>query len=176
MRALRFGLQSVGGFGCQHQAWKKAGNSSRIDLRLIESTGLSWRYRNRQNMHQNVRIYRFASSPCAQAEVSHSSDPGSWNKTPVQFGANVVFRKRFDFEPYYEDDNNVESVPDHVYAFGLTTFVRFWYFLRYKSLERSMAAEYIRGMRSSIFGNSETSPQVRRLRELSAADSQKKTL
>lgn len=64
-------------------------------------------------------------SPYAQGEVHYSSNTGSWNKTTYQFGADLPFRKRFDFEPYYEHDNNIGSTPNQVNAFGLTTSIHF---------------------------------------------------
>lgn len=79
--------------------WRiQAGDRSRVDLRFIEGSGFSWRYRNRLNAQRTFRIHQFVFSPYAQAEVFYSSTTESWNKTTVQFGADGPFRKRFDFE------------------------------------------------------------------------------
>jgi len=106
--------------------WRiQAGDRSRVDLRFIEGSGFSWRYRNRLNVQRTFRIHRVVFSPYAQAEVFYSSSTDSWNKTTVQVGADFPFRKRLDFEPYYEHDNNIGSTPNQVNAFGLTTSVHF---------------------------------------------------
>lgn len=84
-----------------------------------------WRYRNRLSAQRTFRIHRFALSPYAQGEVFYSSAARSWNKTTYQFGADLPFRKRFDFELYYEHDNSVGSAPNHVNAFGLTNSIHF---------------------------------------------------
>ena len=101
------------------------GDRNRIDLRLIEGSGFSWRYRNRLSAQRTFRIHPFVFSPYVQGEIFYNSNPGRWNKTTVQFGADVPFRKHFGFEPYYERDNNLGSVPSHVNAFGLTTSIHF---------------------------------------------------
>jgi hypothetical protein len=103
----------------------QAGDRNRIDLRFIESSGFYWRYRNRLNAQRTFKIRRFMISPYAQGEIFYSSATESWNKTTYQFGADLPFRKHFDFEPYYEHDNNVGQSPNHVNAFGLTTSIYF---------------------------------------------------
>jgi hypothetical protein len=65
------------------------------------------------------------SPPYAQGEVFYSRATRIWNKTTYQFGAGLPFRKRFDFELYYEHDNSVGSAPNHVNAFGLTNSIHF---------------------------------------------------
>jgi hypothetical protein len=103
----------------------QAGDRSRIDLRFIEGSDFSWRYRNRISLQRTFKVRRFALSPYAQGEFCHSSGSGSWNKTTFQFGADFPFRKHFDFELYYEHDNNVGSTPNQVNAFGLTSYIYF---------------------------------------------------
>lgn len=106
--------------------WRiQAGDRSRIDLRFIEGSGFSWRYRNRLSAQRTFKVHRFTFSPYAQGEIFYSSSSGSWNKTIYQFGADFPLRKHFDFEPYYEHDNDVGSIPDHVNALGLTVSVYF---------------------------------------------------
>ena len=101
------------------------GDRNRFDLRFIDGSGFSWRYRNRLNAQRTFKIHRFVFSPYAQGEVFYSSSAGSWNKTTYQFGADMPFGKRFDLELYYERDNNVGSVPQHVNAFGFNPSIYF---------------------------------------------------
>jgi hypothetical protein len=103
----------------------QAGDRNRIDLRFIEGSEFSWRYRNRLNAQRTIKVHHFIFSPYAQGEVFYSSSTQSWNKTTYQFGADMPWGKRFDFELYFEHDNNTSSVPNHVNAFGITTNIYF---------------------------------------------------
>jgi hypothetical protein len=103
----------------------QASDRSRVDLRFIEGSAFSWRYRNRINLQRTFKVHRFVFSPYAQTEFFYSSNPGSWNKTTYQFGSDFPFGKRFDFELYFERDKNVGSIPNQVNAFGLTTYIYF---------------------------------------------------
>jgi len=103
----------------------QAADRNRVDLRFIEGSAFSWRYRNRVNLQRTFNVRRFAFSPYAQGEFFYSSSSGSWNKTTFQVGSDFLFRKHFDLEPYFEHDNNVGSVPNQVNAFGLTIYIYF---------------------------------------------------
>lgn len=103
----------------------QADDRSRIDLRFIEGSDFSWRYRNRITVQRTFKVSRFVFSPYAQGEFFYSSSSKSWNKTTFQAGADFPFRKHFDFELYYERDNNVGSTPNTVNAFGLTAYIYF---------------------------------------------------
>lgn len=103
----------------------QAGDRNRIDLRFIEGSAFSWRYRNQISLQRTFTVHRFVFSPYAQGEFFYSSSSGSWNKTTFQVGSDFPFRKHFDFELYYEHDNNVGSVPNQVNAFGVTTYIYF---------------------------------------------------
>ena len=106
--------------------WKmQLGDRTRIDLRFIEGSSFSWRYRNRPLLQRSFKIHRFSFSPYAQAEFFYSSASASWNKTTYQVGVDIPAGKHFDFEPYYERDHNVGSTPNHVNAVGLTTSIYF---------------------------------------------------
>lgn len=93
---------------------------NQIDLRSIEYNGFSWRYRNRATIQRSFKVGRIAFSPYARGEVFYSSIPGAWNKTTYSFGAFIPLWKRFELQPYYEHDNNLNAMPQYVNATGLT--------------------------------------------------------
>lgn len=103
----------------------QAGDRSRVDIRFIAGNSTSWRYRNRIGMQRTLSVRRFVFSPYAQGEFFYNSSSGSWNKTTFQVGADFPFRKHFAFEPYYEHDNNIGSIPNAVNAFGMTAYIYF---------------------------------------------------
>ena len=106
--------------------WKlQMGDRTRIDLRFIQGSSFSWRYRNRPSLERSFIIHRFLFSPYAQAEFFYSSASASWNKITYQAGVDIPAGKHFDFEPYYERDNNKLSTPKYVNAFGLTASIYF---------------------------------------------------
>ena len=103
----------------------QADDRNRIDLRFIEGSDFSWRYRNRITVQRTFKVHRFVFSPYVQGEFFYSSRSQSWNKTTFQAGADFPFHKHFDFELYYEHDNNVGSTPNTVNALGLTAYIYF---------------------------------------------------
>ncbi len=103
----------------------QASDRNRVDLRSVEGSGFSWRYRNCVTVQRTFKIQHLVFSPYAQAEFYYSRNPRSWNKTTLQTGVDIPLGKRFDFEPYYEHDNNVGSSPNHVNALGLTLSIYF---------------------------------------------------
>ena len=103
----------------------QAGDRNRVDLRFIEGSDFSWRYRNRLSLQRSFKVHRLVFSPYAQGEFFYSSSSESWNKTTFQAGSDFPFRKHFDFELYYEHDNNVGSIPNEVNAFGVTVNIYF---------------------------------------------------
>jgi len=103
----------------------QAGDRSRVDVRFIEGTDTSWRYRNRIKLQRTFTIQRFVFSPYGQAEFFYSSSSRSWNKKTFQVGSKFPFRKHFEFELYYERDDNVGSIPNAVNAFGMTAYIYF---------------------------------------------------
>jgi hypothetical protein len=96
---------------------------SRIDLRFIEGSDFSWRYRNRPVLQRSFKMHGFVFSPYAQVEFFYSSASASWNKTTYQAGVDIPAGKHFSFEPYYERDNNKLSTPNRVNAYGLTVSI-----------------------------------------------------
>ena len=98
---------------------------NRVDLRFIQASDFTWRYRNSLSAQRTLKIHRFVFSPYAQVEVYYSRSANSWNKTTVQAGVDLPFGKRFDIQPYYERDNNIGSTPRYVNAFGLTAGLHF---------------------------------------------------
>lgn len=106
--------------------WKiQFGDRTRIDLRFIQGSSFSWRYRNRPSLQRSFKARRLTYSPYAQFEIYYSSASASWNKTTYQVGVDIPAGKHFSFEPYYERDHNIGSTPNHVNAFGLTTSIYF---------------------------------------------------
>lgn len=106
--------------------WKMPmGDRTRIDLRFIQGSSFSWRYRNRLSVQWSFKARRLTYSPYAQVEIFYSSASASWNKTTYQAGVDIPDGKHFDFEPYYERDNNKLSTPNHVNAIGLTFSIYF---------------------------------------------------
>jgi hypothetical protein len=103
----------------------QGGDRNRVDVRFIEGSGTSWRYRNRINVQRTFTIRRFICSPYAQGEFFYSSSAGRWNKTTFQAGSDFPIRKRFVFELYYEHDNNIGSTPNQVNALGLSIYIYF---------------------------------------------------
>jgi hypothetical protein len=103
----------------------QASDRNRFDVRFIEGSGTSWRYRNRINLQRTFNIHRLIFSPYGQGEFFYSSSSGSWNKTTFQAGADFPFHKHFVFEAYYERDNNIGSAPSKVNALGLTAYIYF---------------------------------------------------
>jgi hypothetical protein len=106
--------------------WKlQAASRNRVDLRFIQGSEFSWRYRNQLTLQRSMRINRFSFSPYAQGEFFYSSASTSWNKITLQAGADIPVGKHLEFEPYFERDHNIGSTPEHVNAVGLTTSIYF---------------------------------------------------
>jgi Protein of unknown function (DUF2490) len=103
----------------------QASDRNRVDLRSVEGSGFSWRYRNCVTVQRTFKIQHLVFSPYAQAEFYYSRDSRSWNKTTLQTGVDIPLGKRFDFEPYYGHDNNKGSSPNHVNAVRLTLSIYF---------------------------------------------------
>ncbi|MFZ1007704.1 MAG: hypothetical protein WAN65_12760 [Candidatus Sulfotelmatobacter sp.] len=103
----------------------QASDRNRIDLRFVEGSNFSWRYRNRLNLQRTFKVHRLVFSPYAQVEVYYNIIPGSWNKQAYQFGSDFPFGKRFDLEIYCEHDHNVGSTPYDVNALGVTAYIYF---------------------------------------------------
>jgi hypothetical protein len=104
---------------------RKKGGRTRIDLRFIQWSSFSWRYRNRPSTQRSVKVRHLTYSPYAQGEFFYSSASTSWNKTMNQFGVDMPAGKHFGFEPYCERDHNIGSTPNHVNAYGLTASIYF---------------------------------------------------
>ena len=106
--------------------WRiEAADRNRFDLRFIEGSGFSWRYRNCLSAARTFKIRRVVVTSYAQGEIFYTSETENVNKTTYQFGGDFPLRKHFEINPYYEHDNNVGSVPEHVNAFGLTLNIYF---------------------------------------------------
>jgi hypothetical protein len=106
--------------------WKmQLANRNRIDLRFIQGSSFSWRYRNLLFLQRSFKMGRLGFSPYGQVEVFYSSSSASWNKATFQAGVDIPAGKHFDFQPYYERDHNVTSTPNYVNAIGVATSIYF---------------------------------------------------
>ncbi len=106
--------------------WRlQAGIRNRFEIRFIQGSGESWRYRFCPSVQRTFKIRGFSSSPYAQVEFYYNSAPGSWNKTTYQGGVDVPLGKRFDVQVYFERDDNRTSTPRYVNAVGVTSSIYF---------------------------------------------------
>lgn len=109
-----------------HTPWRGVlSDRNRIELRAIEGSGFSWRYRNQLTFQRTFHVHRAVVSPYARGEVYYNSVPSSWNKSTYSFGADIPIKKRFQLEPYFERDIDVGSTPDRVNAVGLILYIYF---------------------------------------------------
>jgi len=75
----------------------------------------TWRYRNRLQLEQNVRLRTYHFSPYASAEVYYSSQYGKWSNTALSAGCLFPLGRHVQFNPYYEHQNNTGNSPNQQY-------------------------------------------------------------
>lgn len=70
-----------------------------------QSGNFTWRYRNRFQVERTLTWRSYHPSPYASAELFYQSKYGKWSDTAVYAGCIFPIRKRLEFDPYYEHQN-----------------------------------------------------------------------
>ena len=94
-------------------------NRSRVEWRDINDSW-SWRYRNRTRVEGDVSLGKRAATPYLMAEFFYDSRYDEWNRQRYYAGADWPIFRRAVLDTYYCRQNDSESSPEHVNAFGLT--------------------------------------------------------
>ncbi len=77
-----------------------------------KSSNFTWRYRNRFQVERSLTIRSYHPSPYASAEFFYESKYGKWSDTAIYVGCLFPIRKRVEFNPYYEHQNNTGGSPN----------------------------------------------------------------
>ena len=101
-------------------------NRVRVDLRFIDDSDFSWRFRDRLSVERNFKIHSFKMIPYVRVEFLYDSRYSKWSSTAVTAGSVFPIRKQSEFEVYYEHDNNTGNSPNQqVNALGLALSLYF---------------------------------------------------
>lgn len=85
-----------------------------------------WRYRNKLEIERPLIIRSYHPSPYSSIEVYYESQYQKWSTTEVNVGCIFPLRKRFEFNPYYEHQNNTGKSPNsQLHGIGLTLNIYF---------------------------------------------------
>jgi hypothetical protein len=84
---------------------------NRSDLDWSNSS-FKWRYRNKLEIERSLTIHSYHPAPYASVEVYYESQYQKWSATEIEVGCTFPIRKRFDFAPYYEHQNNTGKKPN----------------------------------------------------------------
>ena len=77
-----------------------------------ESGTFTWRYRNRFQIERSLTIRSYHPSPYVSAEFFYQSKYGKWSDTAIYAGCLFPIRRRVEFNPYYEHQNNTGGTPN----------------------------------------------------------------
>jgi hypothetical protein len=72
----------------------------------------TWRYRNLLQIERRIRIRSYHPAPYAGVELFYQSQYSKWSDTAIYLGCLFPIRKRFEFNPYYEHQNNTGKHPN----------------------------------------------------------------
>jgi hypothetical protein len=84
-------------------------NRADLDWR---SGSFTWEYRNRVQFERTLSIHDYHLSPYASAEFFYQSQYQKWSDTAIYAGCLFPIRKRIEFNPYYEHQNNTGKRPN----------------------------------------------------------------
>lgn len=84
---------------------------NRADLDWKSGT-FTWRYRNRFQIERSLTIRSYHPAPYVSAEFFYQSKYGKWSDTAIYAGCLFPIRKRLEFNPYYEHQNNTGGSPN----------------------------------------------------------------
>jgi Protein of unknown function (DUF2490) len=85
---------------------------NRVDLRFIQDSDFSWRYRNRLTVERNFMIHSLRMSPYARVEFYYDSRYSRWSNTATSVGCIFPVGKHVELEPYYEHQNDTGKSPN----------------------------------------------------------------
>ncbi len=101
-------------------------NRLRVDLRFIEGSGYSWRFRERLSVERNLELGSFKMTPYVRVEFFYDSRYSKWSTTSVTAGSTFPIRKHTELEFYYQHDNNTGTSPNQqTNALGLVLSLYF---------------------------------------------------
>jgi len=72
----------------------------------------TWRYRNKLEVEKPLVIRSYHPAPYSSVEVYYESQHKKWSTTEIDVGCLFPIRKRFEFDPYYQHQNNTGKSPN----------------------------------------------------------------
>jgi hypothetical protein len=100
-------------------------DTNRSDLDWSEGK-FKWRYRNKVEAEKTLVIRSYHPVPYSSAEVYYESQYEKWSTTEIDVGCLFPIRKRFEFDPYYQHQNNTgKSHNSQLQGIGLTLNIYF---------------------------------------------------
>ena len=85
-----------------------------------------WRYRNKFEVEKPWVIRSYHPAPYSSVEVYYESQYEKWSTTEIEVGCLFPIRKRFEFDPYYQHQNNTGKRPNsQLHGIGLTLNIYF---------------------------------------------------
>ena len=100
-------------------------NRNRAELRFIDGSGFSQRYRNRLQVNRDFGIRKFLFTPFVNAEVFYDTRYSSWTTERYELGVQIPVGPHLLFEPYAVRQHDTESHPSYINAIALTVKVFF---------------------------------------------------
>jgi hypothetical protein len=100
-------------------------DTNRSDLDWSDGK-FTWRYRNKLEVERPLRIRSYHPAPYSSVEEYYESQYEKWSTTEVNVGCLFPIRRRFEFNPYYEHQNNTGGIPNRqLHGIGLTLNIYF---------------------------------------------------
>jgi hypothetical protein len=93
-------------------------NRSRLELRYVDNSPFSWRYRDQLKAERDFELRRYTFTSYVAAEPFYNSKTNKWDRFRFSGGVVLPLRKWLAVEPYYLLQIVTDSQPRFTNAFG----------------------------------------------------------